>query len=208
MKFEMKDVADILSYAVEERPTGDVWLDARYLEDIPIIGHTNPYYRTFYRLAEAFHPSYCVELGSWRATAAAHFAAGNPNGCVLTIDIHREDKVAQVKTEDAAAHFHNLMYLNGWTWDDWVVKEVARCAPIDILFVDAWHDYEKVMRELSLYTPMMSAHSLIIFDDLFDDPSATKEMLRLWAEMQGNKLEDVVGHCGITMGYLEHVSDK
>jgi len=143
--FNVKSIQNLITEALKEQPTGDDWLDSRYQEQIHWVGHTQPYYRLFYLLAKEFKPALTVELGSWQATGAAHFAAGNPDGQVITIDIHREDKDAQQRAIEAASHYPNLQYLNRWTWDaiDYV-RDLN--TPIDFLFIDAWHDYALALR--------------------------------------------------------------
>lgn len=162
--------------------TGDPWLDERFLTDVPLIGHTNPYYRWFYLIAQTYRPEFTVELGSWRATAAAHFAAGNPKGTVITIDIHREDKLAQQMAREADVQYPNLHYVNAWTRDAVpVVKGWGK--PIDILYIDAWHRYDDAMEEWTLYSPLLNSPALVIADDIFDQEGATIEMVRFWKEI-------------------------
>jgi len=184
--------------------TGDRWLDERYREDFPIIGHVNPYYRWFYLIAQKYRPAFVVELGSWRATGAAHFAAGSPLSVVLTIDIHREDKIAQQKAIEADEHYPNLHYINAWTWDAFpVVKQWGR--EIDLLFIDSWHEYEYAMKDWDLYSTLLADGAMVICDDLFDAQGATKEMIRFW-DVVSARCESVVvtaPHCGIPMGVFK-----
>jgi len=185
--------------------TGDEWLDDRYREDIQIIGHVNPYYRWFYHIASRYKPAFTVELGSWRATAAAHFAAGNPNGEVLTIDIHREDKVAQVKAREADAHYPNLHYINAWTWD--AVPVVAQWKrEIELLYIDSWHEYEYAMKDWESYSPLLADGAMVIGDDLFDAQGATIGMIRFWEEISAgcDSLIATAPHCGIPMGVFRY----
>lgn len=162
--------------------TGDKWLDDRYRMDIPEIGHLNPYYRWFYLIAWTFRPEFTVELGSWRATAAAHFAAGNPLGTVVTIDIHREDKAAQVMAREADARYPNLHYINAWTRDA-APAIAAWKKPIDVLYIDAWHRYDDAMEEWQLYSPLLNSPAIVIADDIFDSEHTTVDMVRFWEEI-------------------------
>lgn len=206
MKVNLEAIEQQVESNEYNRPTGDVWLDSRINEDIPIIGHTQPYYRLFHWIARTHKPRLSVELGSWRATAACSIASGNPDGRVITIDIHREDKVAQQKCREAVLAYHNLEYINGWTWDDWVVKRVRDVGvPIDMLFIDAWHWREYVEREWSLYVPMMAREGLIICDDIFNDPSVTVGMREFWDELKYDKFENSGIHPGIPMGFVAYV---
>lgn len=188
-------------------PTGDAWFDNRYQEDIPIIGHVNSYYRLFHWIVKNHNPGLTVELGSYWATAASAFASPSIHNRVITIDIHREDKRAQQKSIEAAAHYPNLTYLNGWTWDDWVVKAVKDTGrPIDILYIDAWHDYQYAIKEWQLYSPMLADEALVICDDIFDAGGATEKMVQFWNEIGAPYKNFVVQgiHAWIPMGFMRY----
>lgn len=200
--FTISDISRLADYSLLEAPTGNAWLDARYQEQVGIIGHTNPYYRLFYTLAQVLKPEFVVELGSWQATAAAHFALGNPEATVITIDIHKDDLAAQQRCFEAADYIPNLTYINAWTWDAIdLVRAVDK--PINILYIDAWHDYEYVKREWDLYSPLLSSPALVICDDIttahnFDG------MIRFWEELPGEKFLNVDIHPTIPMGFLRY----
>lgn len=200
--FKLSDIQTLIEEALTEPDTGDAWLDARYDEQVGIIGHTNPYYRLFYLIAKTLKPDFVVELGSWRAIAASHFAVGNFDSEVITIDIHREDKVAQQHCIEAMQHYPNLTYLNGWTWDDNTVQ-VVRTAdkPISILYVDAWHDYQYVKKEWDLYSPLLADVALVICDDITADFNF-EGMIDFWNELPYEKFLDNRVHPGIPMGFL------
>lgn len=201
--FTISDISRLADYSLLEAPTGNAWLDARYQEQVGIIGHTNPYYRLFYTLGQVLKPEFVVELGSWQATAAAHFALGNPDSTVITIDVHKDDLAAQQRCFEAADFIPNLTYINAWTWDAIdLVRAVDK--PINILYIDAWHDYGYVKREWDLYSPLLSSPALVICDDIttahnFDG------MIRFWEELPGEKFLNHDIHPTIPMGFLRYV---
>ena len=200
MNFTLTQIKTLIEQSLLEAPTGNPWLDARYDEQVGIIGHTNPYYRLFYLIAQTLKPALVVELGSWQATAAAHFALGNPEGFVSTIDIHKDDLAAQVRTQEAAATIENLAYINKWTWD--AVEDIrALDMPIDILFIDAWHDYKFARREWDLYLPLLSTPALVICDDITAAYNF-EGMIQFWDELPGEKFLDHRVHPGVPMGFL------
>lgn len=212
MKVDIKKIEDFVLLAMQEQSTGDAWLDARFMDDMGIIGHTNPYYRMFWLIAKEFKPKFSVELGTYRAVAAGHLAVGSPEGVVYTIDIHNDaaDKVHQRAAIAMDEHYPNLSYLNGWTWDDHIVKRVADRAavtPIELLFIDAWHWYEHAIREWHLYSPMLADEALVICDDISDNPTSTKEMARFWDEVRsGYENFRTTGlHSWIPMGFFRFV---
>jgi predicted O-methyltransferase YrrM len=204
--FTMAQLQRLIEQSLLEEPTGNDFLDARYQEQISIIGHTNPYYKLMYLLAKELKPALSVELGSWQATAASHLAIGNPEGKVVTIDIHREDKPAQQRCYEAVAYCGNLTYINGWSWD--VVDQVkALNQPIDILYIDAWHDIQYTTKEWDLYSPLLNSPALVIGDDITADFNF-EGMREWWDKLPGEKILDPRLHPGIPFGLLKFVRGK
>lgn len=206
MKFTLTEVKKLVKEAAaEDVSTGNEYLDNIYEVEVPkIIGHTSPYYIMWYLLAETLKPSLVVELGSWRAFGAAHFAVGNSKGKVVTIDIHKDSQPCHEKAVEVAGHFDNLDFIHKWTWD--AAQDVAKYGPIDILFIDAWHEYEYVMREWKLYEPLLADEALVICDDLFDSAGTTIDMVKFWTEISEgyDKFVDTSLHGGIPMGYFHY----
>ena len=206
MEFSLSDVKLLVDNCMKTRPDiipyTDDWLDNRYVEDRNHIGHFNKYYRLFYDISKKFKPRLTVELGSYWATAAAHFASGYPDGEVITIDIHKDDQHAHLKAHEAAAQYENLKFLLGWTWDDHVVQYVASMKPIDILYIDAWHEYQYAIKEWELYSPMLADTALVICDDIFDMAGATVDMVKFWDELPGEKFLHTGLHGWVPMGFL------
>ena len=212
MKVDIKRTEDLVAVAMQEPHTGDAWLDDRYMDDMAIIGHTNPYYKMFWLIAKEFKPKFSVELGTYRAVTAGHIAVGSPEGIVYTIDVHRDaaDKVHQQCAINMDAHYPNVSYLNGWTWDDHIVKRIAdvvAVTPIDILFIDAWHWYEYAIREWNLYRPMLADEALVVCDDISDNPGSTIEMARFWDEVSSGyeNFRNVGLHSWVPMGFIRYV---
>jgi predicted O-methyltransferase YrrM len=209
MKFSIERVKELVDDAMQEPYTGDDWLDTRYLEDISIVAHTNPYYRHIYLVAKEFKPEFSVELGTYRGVWSGHVAIGNPDGHVYAIDWHRDavDKKHQKKAIAMGEHYSNMDYINGCSWDDAVVARVAAMSPIDILFIDAWHWYCHAIREWYLYSPMLSDEALVICDDISDNPGSTVDMVKFWHEVcDGYKyFEDTQMHVAVKMGFFRFV---
>ena len=87
--FTLDDINKIIWDSSTYDPTGYTFLDNRYNEHIAQ-GGNHLYYRLFYHLARFLRPDLTVDLGGWQGTAAAHLAAGRPNGTVVTIDHHTD----------------------------------------------------------------------------------------------------------------------
>lgn len=210
MDFTLKQIEALIKQA--DKPTGIDFLDNRYDWYANLVNHPNPYYRLFYLIAKEFKPDFVVELGSYRATAAAHFALGNSAGQVVTIDMHKDpqqvnDKLACIATAEAV---DNLDYINKCTVDnlpgfECAIDDIkAYNKPIDILFIDAWHDEKYVKREQELYFPLLNNPALVICDDLFDAGGEFPGMQAWYASLQGDKFLNNEMHPGIPMGFLKY----
>ena len=207
-KFTLNDIKRLIKKAMGQKPTGNSWLDSRYNEQLHIQGHTMPYYKLFYYLAQKLNPECVVELGSFQATGAAHFACGNSDTTVFTIDIHKDDKNAQQRCYEAMKQCPNLHYINKWTWD--AVDDIKSYKkPIDILFIDAWHKYDMVKREWELYQPLLNDNALVIFDDITEDYNF-EGMITIWNEISKpfHSFTDNKLHITIPMGFLKYEKSK
>ena len=179
-------------------PTGDDFLDARYDEQVEVQRRLIPYYRFFYQLAQAAKPKSIVELGSFQGTAAAHFAAGAPSAKVVTIDIHKDDARAKVRTMEAATQYRNLDYINAWTYE--AVKDLP-LSGIDILFIDSWHRKDHFLRDWADYSPLVRQPGLIIVDDVFDHDDFP-DMVEVFNDLPGQKFIDKTLHPDNAMGFV------
>ena len=214
--FTLDEIKQLCEQSLKEEPTGNSWLDSRYNEQVHYVGHTQPYYRAFYLIAQALKPELSIELGSWQATAAAHLAEGNPRGQVITIDCHKDDKAAKQRAIEAAQHCPNLTYVNAWTIE---IKEFNNLGipvfntqtltrPIDILYIDAWHEYQYANREREVFFPYLNDTALVICDDLADQGGAFPGMDRFWDEMEYEKFHTTSVHSGIPMGFMIYERNK
>lgn len=200
--FTLDDIHKLVDESLSEVPTGNPWLDARYDEQVAIIGHTNPYYRLFYRIAQTLKPEFVVELGSWRGDASAHFAAGNPEADVVAIDIHKDFDIAgMAKLQEAVNILPNMTWLQMWSWDAVeTIKAIDK--PVSILFIDAWHDYKYAKLEWDLYSPLLANPALVICDDITGDYNFDG-MVKFWEELPGEKFLDNRIHVSVPMGFVK-----
>lgn len=216
-------IKPLIKQALQEKPTGDDWLDARYDEQaLPPVGHTQPYYRLFYLLAQKLKPVTVVELGGWQGTAAAHFAAGAPEAKVITIDHHSDpgDEFNQAKMLDVVRQYPNVNYLQGWTTPGYEeehhkgavsvfedVKQILGADKIDILFVDSWHEGRYLKRDVDHYFPLLASSALVIVDDVFDSEHFV-DMIATFNALPGEKFINDQVHSGIPMGFIKHEAEK
>lgn len=224
--FALDDIRRIISLSLDSGPTGDSFLDIRYEHHRLKYGHHWPYYRTFYLLAAHLKPSLIVELGGWQGTAAAHFANGNPDTAVVSIDHHTDpgDEHNQSLMLAAQDRYSNLKYIQGWTTEMLANREKGRHArgdapnaysqvvelglPIDILFVDSWHRYDEAMDDWNTYSQILASPSLVICDDIQaggDEHSPIQGMLDFWSNLPGEKFLENRIHPGSQMGFIKYV---
>ena len=202
--FNLNDIQALISEQPD--PTGDKFLDTRYVESLPTLGHVQPYYRLFFQIAQLLKPGLVVELGGWQGTGAAHFASGGA-GTVATIDHHTDpgDDIHRKRMLAAAQRYSNMFYFQGWTWDK--VNEVKALGKrIDILFIDSWHVYDYAMRDWNDYSPMLASPALVICDDIMGDNGATiVGMQRFWQErsQERESFLSEVPHAGVPMGFIK-----
>jgi predicted O-methyltransferase YrrM len=202
------DLADVLALAdnCAFGPTGDPFLDARWDAHVAQFGHGVPYWRFFHQLCQALEPGLAVELGAWQATCAAHMAAGGA-ATVATIDHHSDpgDDVNERLSLEAAQRYAGLFYLKGWTWDR--VDDVrALGKPIDLLFIDSWHQYDYARRDWETYAPLLATPALVACDDLIVGDFATiAGMQRFWSEISGGRERFVSRriHPGFPVGFFK-----
>jgi diamine N-acetyltransferase len=130
---------------------------------------TSVYYRYFYDLARALQPAVTFEIGTCEAKSAAHLAAGNPAGLVITLDIRASAK--QFADRLALPNLVSILC------NSLEAPQQLRYVPmIDVLFIDGDHRFEQSFREYALYRPFVKEGGLIFFDDI----EISDEMRRLW----------------------------
>jgi predicted O-methyltransferase YrrM len=130
---------------------------------------TSVYYRFFYEFARVFRPRVTLEIGTCEGASAAHLAAGNPGGVVITLDVKPEAK----RLADAL-FVPNLVSV---TSDS--IQALARLRwipPIDVLFIDGNHTLRDAYGEYLAYRPNVLVGGLIFFDDV----AINDEMRRMW----------------------------
>jgi predicted O-methyltransferase YrrM len=156
------------------RPAWAVDVQKRYS------GPDNPYdyYRFLYQFARKYKPALTLEIGTYRGVSAAAFATGNPAGQVVTIDINPQSLL-----DVQAMPLSNVVALtcDSFTFD-W--KALKGDAPIDLLYIDGDHTYDRALREYCRYRKFMRTGGIIIVDDIL-----YPELQRMWNEIPDEKIE-------------------
>lgn len=157
---------------------------AMEMEPLPNIRLSEPdqkYHQFLYLLCKFQEPDRVVELGTYRGEGAKYMGLGCPTAEVWTVDVNPNAKIV-VETEDeivpnVKAFTDNSINFVNDDYDD---------EPIDLLFIDANHDYSLTIMNYRLYSPLVPVGGIIVFDDWTLDA----EMLRVKEELlQDPKLE-------------------
>jgi predicted O-methyltransferase YrrM len=221
------DALEYLAKHFEPLPTDNEFLDMRYDWQKNENGSEWPYYRFFYYLTKWLQPELILELGTYQATAGAHFAGGNEKSIVLTVDHHSDpgDDDNQLKVLEAQDNFPNLIYYQGWTTDNLAALQIGKHARgdvgsayqgivnqtvyyergIDILFIDSWHCYEYAKLDFETYKPLLSSPALVICDDIQaggGPESPIQGMLEFWDELPEPKFLNSNLHPGTNLGFV------
>lgn len=162
------------------------------MEDIPGIRIAEPgtkYHSYLYLLAEALYPTRIVELGTYIGESTKYMALAAPQAHVLTIDINPDAKRQVDGTPPFLTNVHSVVYNSA----SYVGDGLYDGAPIDLLFIDANHDYNLTMANYHSWNPFVRQGGLIVFDDWHLDA----EMDRVRTEManilapSGNTVHDI-----------------
>ncbi len=174
--------------------SGHPYLDAIWTTD-GADDRNHCYRRQYYRfnklLAQTLGPKTIVELGIDEGVSCAHFAVGCPTATVIGIDIHKDWEAPSLKCQALTTIFKNFRYLRAWTW----AAVDAITEPIDILFIDSWHDPDYFARDWNDYSKLLYPGSVVLIDDLHViDPS--------WRQLPYQKFVDAEMNPGIPFGVL------
>lgn len=131
------------------------------------------YYRFLYAVSKTFKPELSVEIGTLCGFSAAHIAAGNPAGKLLSVDI--DPKAG--KMASALCSEFGIGSVEFVTSDSCAFSSDPRMdRPIGLLFIDGEHTYTRATKELELYLPKMVPGGIVAIDDI-DMPA---EMKGVW----------------------------
>ncbi|MCE9584602.1 MAG: class I SAM-dependent methyltransferase [Planctomycetes bacterium] len=136
------------------------------------------YYRYFFEFAKRYRPAVFLEIGTCEGKAAAHAAAGNPEGLVITLDVKE-----QAKRLTEAIGLPNVVSLVGHSLE--LPRRLRYLPRLDALFIDADHSFETAGREYALYRSFLRDGGTSFFDDIH----LNGDMERFWAAMPDPKAE-------------------
>ncbi len=193
------EMKDLMAQARALTKSGHPFLDA-FWETEGADGRNACYRRPYYRfnqlLAHRTKPELIVELGIDEGVSCGHFAFGCPTAKVIGVDIHKDGEAPSVKCRNVAAAFPNFNYVRAWTWDG--LKTIkALNKPIDILFIDSWHEFDYFARDWNDYSPLLRVGSLVLVDDL-----QMPEISTGFNQLPGEKYVDHTMNQAVPMGVM------
>jgi RimJ/RimL family protein N-acetyltransferase len=163
----VREICDTYRAAEDLRP--------RWLRDLDL-DPTSVYYRFLFECSRTLRPAVVFEIGTCEGKSAAHLAAGNPDGLVITLDVR-----PTARTHVENLRLPNLVFLQSDSMD--APRNLRHMPKIDLLFIDGDHRFDQVYAEYALYRPHVKDDGLIFFDDI----DISGEMRRLWAAIPDPK---------------------
>lgn len=115
------------------------------------------YYKLFPYLTKVMNPELIIELGTAQGIGALHFRHGSTTAKIITVDIKRGQKCK----DRLFAHDIKGVLCDSTEYADYVADQ-----SVNILFCDANHTYDSVMKEMAVWIPKMALDSVILFDDV------------------------------------------
>lgn len=138
----------------------------------------SPYYRFLKRLAEHLQPALSIELGVCGGGGSLHLALGNPQGRVVGVDF-AYDHPEQI--EHIRGNCANFVFWQGDSIES-ARNVFLEYGPIDILFIDTVHIFQRTVDEFEAWRPYLSYGAVVCFDDL-----NRAEMGNFWDVLPANK---------------------
>lgn len=174
-------ISQELLYSLEEDAhTLQIYPDPRFPPSL--------YFRFLYRLVDRLHPQVSVELGTCGGGASLHMAAGYPEGLVVSVDV-ANDYPDQI--EYIVQTYHNFRF---WRCDSIDAADRYRdqqLPPVEVLFIDTIHTYDRTMREFAAWRDLLSKNAIVLLDDLY-----RAGMDRVWSDLPGKKVRLDKMHLG------------
>ena len=146
------------------------------------------------RLCASNKSQYIIELGTNLGLSTAYLASNNSNSQVFTLEGQPElCKIAQQNFKQL--HLNNIQVIEG-NIDDTLTLLIQQIPQIDLLFIDANHQYQATLDYYNLAKSKLHKNTIIIFDDIH----WSKGMQHAWNEIRQDpdiRLSIDIFHMGI-----------
>lgn len=137
----------------KERKIGDI---------LRISSSKGRYARLFYKLARFYKPEHILEFGTSLGIGTIHFAKGNPNASITTVEACPETaKIAQKNFQQTET---DTITLVNKTFDTFLNENELKS--YDLIFIDGHHDGIALLRYVDLLEPCMHDDTFLILDDI------------------------------------------
>jgi predicted O-methyltransferase YrrM len=153
-------------------------------ESLKLAPYPNPnfppslYYRFLRTLADFKKSKLSVVLGVCGGGDSLHLAMGYPSGVVVGVEKGNDyaDNIKYITEK-----FPNFIFWKGDSVES--AKAIfKRFGPVDILFIDTIHTYERTFLEFNTWFPYLDKNAVVCLDDLL-----RVEMKGVWEDMPGEK---------------------
>ena len=146
------------------------------------------------RLCASNKSQYIIELGTNLGLSTAYLASNNNNSQVFTLEGQPElCKIAQQNFKQL--HLNNIQVIEG-NIDNTLPHLIQQIPQIDLLFIDANHQYQATINYYNLAKSKIHKNTIIIFDDIH----WSKGMQQAWNEIRQDpdiRLAIDIFHMGI-----------
>jgi predicted O-methyltransferase YrrM len=137
------------------------------------------YANLFYQLSKFYQPLQILEFGTSLGIGTIHFAKGNPNAKITTVEACPETaKIASENFEKIGVQ--NIQLLNK-TFENFLKEEDI--AVYDLVFIDGHHDGIALLRYVDLLDKYTHEDTFIILDDIRWSDS----MFSSWNKLKDDK---------------------
>ena len=120
------------------------------------------YGRLLYRLSAYYRPKNILEFGTSLGIGSAHFALGNPQATITTVEACHSTREVALET------FHQLhtptVHSVQATFDQFL--STVQPTQTDLLFIDGHHDGEALLHYMNRLLPWTNEETLIVVDDI------------------------------------------
>ncbi|MBO5345845.1 MAG: class I SAM-dependent methyltransferase [Paludibacteraceae bacterium] len=146
------------------------------------------------RLCASNQSHYIIELGTNLGLSTAYLASNNSNSQVFTLE--GQPELCQITRQNfKQLHLNNIQIIEG-NIDDTLPRLIQQIPQIDLLFIDANHQYQATINYYNLAKSKVHKNTIIIFDDIH----WSKGMQQAWNEIRQDpdiRLAIDIFHMGI-----------
>lgn len=165
----------VLAIAQEQREYANTWFG------IPVLQFPSDLW-TYQELIDQVNPDVVIETGTYYGGLSCYLAMlldyRNPHGQVITVDIWRGGWDDTVRGGRVKPHvLDRILFIEGSSTSPDVFEQIERMVGdrTVLVILDSLHTRPHVLRELELYSRLVSPRSYIVVNDTHHDRNADTE---------------------------------